>query len=44
MLADSAPVGIFELARGMRVTYANAEGLRLLGERCDWVAWSTRCS
>ena len=31
MLADSAPVGIFELARGMRVTYANAEGLRLLG-------------
>ena len=26
MLADSAPVGIFELARGMRVTYANAEG------------------
>ncbi len=31
MLADSAPVGIFELARGMRVTYANAEGSRLLG-------------
>src|SRR4029077_2239509 len=32
MLADSAPVGIFELARGMRVTYANAEGKRLLGD------------
>ena len=32
MLADSAPVGIFELARGMRVTYANAEGSRLLGD------------
>ena len=31
MLADSAPVGIFELARGMRVSYANAEGSRLLG-------------
>jgi diguanylate cyclase (GGDEF)-like protein/PAS domain S-box-containing protein len=32
MLADSAPVGIFELARGARVTYANAEGTRLLGQ------------
>jgi diguanylate cyclase (GGDEF)-like protein/PAS domain S-box-containing protein len=32
MLADSAPVGIFELARGTRVTYANAEGSRLLGD------------
>lgn len=32
MLADSAPVGIFELQRGLRVTYANAEGSRLLGE------------
>jgi diguanylate cyclase (GGDEF)-like protein/PAS domain S-box-containing protein len=31
MLADSAPVGIFELGRGTRVTYANAEGSRLLG-------------
>jgi diguanylate cyclase (GGDEF)-like protein/PAS domain S-box-containing protein len=31
MLADSAPVGIFELGRGTRVTYANAEGARLLG-------------
>ncbi|MGZ4676126.1 MAG: diguanylate cyclase domain-containing protein [Acidimicrobiia bacterium] len=31
MLADSAPAGIFELARGMRVTYANAEGTRMLG-------------
>jgi len=31
MLADSAPVGIFELGRGTRVTYANAEGTRLLG-------------
>jgi diguanylate cyclase (GGDEF)-like protein/PAS domain S-box-containing protein len=31
LLADSAPVGIFELARGLRVTYANAEGARLLG-------------
>jgi diguanylate cyclase (GGDEF)-like protein/PAS domain S-box-containing protein len=31
MLADSAPVGIFELGRGTRVTYANAEGKRLLG-------------
>ncbi len=32
MLADSAPVGIFELQRGLHVTYANAEGSRLLGE------------
>ena len=31
MLADSAPVGIFELGRGLRVTYANSEGRRLLG-------------
>ncbi len=31
MLADSAPVGIFELGRGFVVTYANAEGRRLLG-------------
>jgi diguanylate cyclase (GGDEF)-like protein/PAS domain S-box-containing protein len=31
MLADSAPVGIFELGRGTRVTYANEEGSRLLG-------------
>ena len=29
LLADSAPVGIFEFARGMRVTYANTDGLRL---------------
>ncbi len=29
LLADSAPVGIFEFARGMRVTYANSDGLRL---------------
>ena len=31
LLADSAPVGIFEIGRGMRVTYANPEGCRLLG-------------
>ena len=31
MLADSAPVGIFELGRGFVVTYSNAEGRRLLG-------------
>ena len=30
-LADSAPAGIFEIARGARVTYANAEGNHLLG-------------
>ncbi len=29
LLADSAPVGIFEFARGMRITYANSEGLEL---------------
>jgi len=33
LLADSAPVGIFELARGLRVTYTNTEGARLLGDR-----------
>lgn len=31
MLADSAPVGIFELGRGNQVLYANAEARRLLG-------------
>ncbi len=31
LMADSAPVGIFELARGMRVTYANREGKDSLG-------------
>ena len=31
LMADSAPVGIFELARGMRVTYANSEGKGMLG-------------
>jgi diguanylate cyclase (GGDEF)-like protein/PAS domain S-box-containing protein len=31
LMADSAPVGIFELARGMRVTYANLEGKGVLG-------------
>lgn len=31
LLADSAPVGIFEVARGMRVTYANAEGKDVFG-------------
>jgi diguanylate cyclase (GGDEF)-like protein/PAS domain S-box-containing protein len=33
MLADSAPVGIYELGRGTQVTYANAEAQRLLGAR-----------
>ena len=31
LLADSAPVGIFEVARGMRVTYANREGKGVFG-------------
>ena len=31
LLADSAPVGIFEVARGMRVTYANREGQEVFG-------------
>ncbi len=31
LMADSAPVGIFELARGIRVTYANREGKDILG-------------
>ncbi len=31
LMADSAPVGIFEIGRGRRVTYANSEGTRLLG-------------
>ncbi len=31
LLADSAPVGIFEVARGMRVTYANREGKDVFG-------------
>ena len=39
LMADSAPVGIFELARGMRVTYANSEGKDLLGR--DIVGGST---
>ncbi len=32
LMADSAPVGIFELARGMRVTYANREGCSMFGD------------
>ncbi|MBK5287286.1 MAG: GGDEF domain-containing protein [Acidimicrobiia bacterium] len=31
LMADSAPVGIFEVGRGRRVTYANSEGIELLG-------------
>jgi diguanylate cyclase (GGDEF)-like protein/PAS domain S-box-containing protein len=31
LLADSAPAGIFELGHGPSITYANAEGHRLLG-------------
>ena len=31
LMADSAPVGIFEIGRGRRVTYANSEGIELLG-------------
>ncbi len=31
LMADSAPVGIFEIGRGRRITYANSEGRDLLG-------------
>lgn len=31
LMADSAPVGIFEIGRGRRITYANSEGSNLLG-------------
>ncbi|MEP6623259.1 MAG: sensor domain-containing diguanylate cyclase, partial [Acidimicrobiia bacterium] len=31
LMADSAPVGIFELGRSMRITYANSEGNGMLG-------------